>query len=142
MASFLFRRLRAHSFTSAALFLAVALLATGCHPRVKDPKDPKFIVAEKGTWTITRGDLDKEINSYLAQRKMTLDKVPPAVVPQLETFMLDNMVLKKLMLDKAAAMQLKDVDKDEAAQLESIKSRIPPGTDLVVELKSVGMTLP
>jgi len=141
MASSLLRRLPAPSSTLIALLLGVTLLATGCHPRVKDPKDPKFIVAEKGTWTITRGDLDKEINSYLQQHQTTLDQVPPAKLPQLETFMLDNMVLKKLLLEKAATMQLKDVDKDTDAQIEAIKGRIPPGKDLATELKSVGLTL-
>ena len=55
--------------------------------------------------------------------------------------MLDNMVLKKLILDRAAALQLKDVDKDVQTQIDTIKSRIPPGQDLDTELKSVGLTM-
>jgi parvulin-like peptidyl-prolyl isomerase len=142
------RRLPAPLFTvkallglPIALLVGAALLTTGCHPRVTDPKDPKFIVAEKGTWTITRGDLDNEIGSYLQQHQMTMDQVPPAKIPQLETFMLDNMVLKKLLLEKAATMDLKDVDKDVNAQIDEIKGRVPPGQDLNAELKSVGLTM-
>ncbi len=148
MAISLFRRLRVPSFTLKAylglpfaLLVGAVLVTTGCHPRVTDPKDPKFIVAEKGDWQITRADLDKEIGSYLQQHQMTIDQVGQANVPKLETFMLDNMVLRKLLLDKAATMQLKDVDKDEAAQLDAIKGRVPPGQDLETELKTVGLTL-
>jgi parvulin-like peptidyl-prolyl isomerase len=148
MAFSLFRRLRAPSSTlkaflglPLALLVGATLLSTGCHPRVSDPKDPKFVVAEKGDWQITRADLDKEIGSYLQQHQMTIDQVGQANVPKLETFMIDNMVLRKLLLDKAATMQLTDVDKEEAAQLDAIKGRVPPGQDLETELKSVGLSL-
>ncbi len=36
---------------------------------------------------------------------------------------------------------MKDVDKDEAAQLEAIKGRVPPGQNFDDELKSVGLTV-
>jgi parvulin-like peptidyl-prolyl isomerase len=147
MAFSFFRRLPANPITSkavlavpTALLLGVALLATGCHPAVKDPNDPKFVVAEKGTWQITRSDLDKEIGSYLQQHQMTMDQVGQANKPKLETFMLDNMVLKKLILDRAASMQLKDVDSDVAKQLDAIKGRVPPGENLDDKLKEVGLT--
>ncbi len=61
-------------------------------------------MAEKGNWTITRAELDKEIGAYLQQHQMTLDQVGQANIPKLETFMLDNMVLKKLILDQAATL--------------------------------------
>jgi len=115
-------------------------MATGCHPAVKDPNDPKFVVAEKGNWQITRGELDKEIGSYLQQHQMTMDQVGLANRPKLETFMLDNMVLKKLILEKGAAMQLKDVDADTQKQIDAIKSRVPPGDNFADELKKVGLT--
>ena len=147
MAHSLFRRRRASSFSSktasrlpVALLLGVALLASGCHPRVTDPNDPKFIVAEKGNWQITRAQLDAEINAYLQQHQMTLDQVGQANVPKLQTFMLDNMVLKKLILDQAATLQLTDVDKDVNTEFEAIKGRVPPGQNFDDELKSVGLT--
>src|SRR5260370_2074805 len=124
-----------------ALLLAGAELLAGCHRAVTDPKDPKFIVAEKGDWQITRGQLDTEITNFLQQNQMTPEQVGPANMPKLETKMLDNLVLKKLILAKAATLQLKDVDKTEAAELEAIKGRIPPGQDLDQQLKKVGLTL-
>ncbi len=124
-----------------ALLLAGAALLAGCHRAVTDPKDPKFIVAEKGDWQITRAQLDAEITNFLQQNQMTPEQVGTANMPKLETKMLDNLVLKKLILAKAATLQLKDVDKTEAAELEAIKGRIPPGQDLDQQLKKVGLTL-
>ena len=89
MAISIFRRLRDDSSASkiilglpAALLLSAALLTTGCKPAIKDPKDPKFIVAEKGDWKITRADLDTEINSYLKQHQATLAQVPRPRFPR------------------------------------------------------------
>jgi parvulin-like peptidyl-prolyl isomerase len=124
-----------------ALLLAGAALLAGCHPAVKDPKDPKFIVAEKGNWQVTRGELDKETASVLKQHQATPEQVGPEKMLQLDSSMLKNMVLKNLLLAKGATLQLKDVDKDEAAELEGIKSRIPPGQDFEQQLKLIGLTL-
>lgn len=139
-------RLRIHpsySFSrlSVLLLAGATLLATGCHPAITDPKDPKFIVAEKGSWHYTRGELDTEIANLLQQQHATAEQVGPANMPKLETRVLDNIVLKKLILDKAATLPLKDVDKDEAAQLEAAKQQVPPGQTFEEALKTAGVTL-
>jgi parvulin-like peptidyl-prolyl isomerase len=124
-----------------ALLLVGAALLGGCHPAaVTDPNDPKFIVAEKGNWHILRGELDSEVANFLKQQQATPEQVG-SKMPMVQTMMLKNMVLKKLMLDKAATMQLTDVEKDEAAQLDILKQSIPPGQDLDQQLKASGMTL-
>jgi len=124
-----------------ALLLAGVALLAGCHPAVTNPHDPKFIVAEKGNWQILRGELDTEVASYLKQHQATAEQVGPSKMPIVETAMLKNMVLKKLIMDKAAALPLKDVDKDEAAQLDAAKQNVPPGQDFDKLLKSAGLTL-
>src|ERR1700685_3709138 len=78
-----------------ALLLASAALLAGCHPAVTDPNDPKFIVAEKGDWQITEGELDTEVLSYLKQHQATPEQVGPSKMPIVKTAMLRNMVLKK-----------------------------------------------
>ena len=118
----------------------VALLA-GCHPAVTDPKDPKFIVAEKGSWQILRGELDSEVASYLKQHQATPEQVGPAKMPIVETVMLKNMVLKKLIMERAAALSLKDTDKEEAAELDKIKQQVPPGQNFDQDLKTAGLTV-
>ena len=146
MANSLVRRLlgdsRSRYVLLAAPLLVSAVLLSGCgKPAVVDPKDPKFIVAEKAPWTISRAELDVEVTNFLKQHQATPEQVGPAKMPMVETMMLKNMVLKKLILEKAATLQLKDVDKEEAAQLDGIKSSLPPGQDLDAQLKTAGMTL-
>src|SRR5476651_1332847 len=104
-----------------AFLLAGVALLVGCHPAVKDPNDPKFVVAEKGTWQISEGELDTEVTNFLKARQATPEQVGPAKMPVVKTAMLKNLVLKKLILDRAAALPLKDVDKEEASELERLK---------------------
>src|SRR5271168_1350399 len=82
-----------------ALLLAGVAFLAGCKPAaVADPNDPKFIVAEKGSWQILRGELDAEVGNFLKQHQATAEQVGPAKMPIVETMMLKNMVLKKLLL--------------------------------------------
>jgi parvulin-like peptidyl-prolyl isomerase len=123
-----------------AFFVGVAFVASGCHPAITDPKDPKFIVVEKGNWKITREELDAEKNDYLKKHQMTAEKIGPAKMPMFETAMLDNMVLKKVLLEKAAGMQFKDVDKEEADTLNHLKSRFPTEDEFQKQLQKAGFS--
>jgi len=124
----------------AALLLAGVALLAGCHPAVTDPNDPKFIVAEKGSWQITEGELDTEVSSFLKQRQATPDQVGPSKMPILKTMMLKNLVLKKLLLDKAATLQLTDVDKEDAAELDKLKGAATDA-EFAQQLTTAGLTL-
>ena len=124
-----------------AAFAGLVLATAGCHRAVTDPKDPKFIVAEKGKWQVTRAELDKEVDNFLKQRHATPEQVGPSKMPLLETTILDNMVLEKLIVDRAAALPLKDVDKEEAAALEKIKGHYPSQQELDQQLKTSGLTI-
>jgi peptidyl-prolyl cis-trans isomerase C len=145
MAYSIVRRLVGDSSSRFLLFpaflLVGAALLSGCHPSVTDPKDPKFIVAEKGTWKISRAELDAEIADFLKGHNATAQQVGPAKMPMVETMMLKNMVLKKLIMDRAATLPLTDVDKEEAAQFDAVKQNLPPGQDLDAQLKAAGMTM-
>jgi len=123
------------------LLASMVLLAAGCHPTVTNPHDPKFIVAERGSWKITRADLDNEIANNLKQHQMKLEQIDPAKVPALESFILKNIILKKILLEKAATMQLKDTDKEETAALDQIKSRAPNDEEFNAQLKAAGLPL-
>jgi parvulin-like peptidyl-prolyl isomerase len=129
-----------HFLALPALLFVGAVLLAGCHPAVTDPNDPKFIVAEKGSWQITEGELETEITNLLKQHQTTPEQVGPSKMPYVKTMALKNMVLKKLLLDKAAAMPMTDVDKEEAAELEKVKGA---ATDAQFDqqLKTAGLTL-
>jgi foldase protein PrsA len=125
-----------------ALLLVGAALLAGCKPAaVSDPNDPKFVVAEKGSWQILRSELNVEVTDFLKQHQTSAEQVGPSKMPMVETMMLKNLVLKKLLLDKAAALPLKDVDKEEATELGTIQQQIPPGQTLDQSLKTAGMTM-
>lgn len=115
-------------------------MIAGCHPAVTDPNDPKFVVAEKGTWKITQGELDEQVTSYLKQRQVTPEQVGPSKMPVVETAMLKSMVLKKLLLDKAAALPQTDVAKDEADELSRLKGAAAE-PEFEQQLKSAGLTI-
>lgn len=129
-----------HFLALPALLFVGAVLLAGCHPAVTDPNDPKFIVAEKGSWQITEGELETQITNLLKQHQTTPEQVGPSKMPYVKTMALKNMVLKKLLLDKAAAMPMTDVDKEEAAELEKVKGA---ATDAQFDqqLKTAGLTL-
>jgi len=122
------------------LLAAAAFLAASCHPRVSDPHDPKFIVAEKDDWTITRGQLDQAVNGFLQERKITAAQVGPERMPMLETTVLKDMVLEKLLLARAATHQFPDVDKDDASALDRLKARFPTPQAFQDQLKQAGVT--
>ncbi len=123
------------------LLAAAALLAVGCHPRVTDPNDPKFILAEKGEWTITNAELNKELNGYFQQRQITPEQIGPTRMPMLKTAMLKNMVLEKLILARAATLPLKDVDSEAAAAFDRLKGRFPSDKEFNDQLKQAGLTV-
>jgi len=136
-----FNRFGKNLFPFAAVLVGLALVTTGCHRAVTDPKDPNFIVAEKGSWQITRGQLTTEVNDYLKHHQMTVDQVGPAKMPLLESAVLDNIVLEKILLDHATALPLKDVDKDEATAFDRVKGRYPNQQEFDQQLKTAGLTV-
>jgi parvulin-like peptidyl-prolyl isomerase len=124
-----------------ALLVCVALALTGCHQAVTDPKDPKFVVAEKpGDWQIMRGDLDKEINAFLHEKNVTAEQAGPDRMLALESGLLNDMVTTKLILAQAATIPFPDLDQETDKQLQAIKDRLPPGTDFDAKLKELGLT--
>jgi len=126
-----------------ASFLAGGvLMLAGCHQAVTDPKDPKFIVAEKpGDWQITRADLDKEMDNFLRLKNVTAAQVGPARMLALQSVLLKNMVNTKLILARAEVLQFPDVDQVTDQQIQALKDRLPPGADLDSKLKEAGITM-
>ena len=126
---------------AAAVALALLLSLSGCHQAVTDPQDPRFIVAEGPGWTMTRAELNDQVATFLKQRQKTIQDVGPAKMPELESDILKSMVLKKLLLDRAAKLNFPDLDKDDAAALEQLQSRFPTEKEFEAQLQGAGLTL-
>jgi parvulin-like peptidyl-prolyl isomerase len=122
------------------LLLAGAALLAGCHPAITDPQDPKFIVAENKDWKITRAELNAEIDVLLKQHQATAAQVGPDKMLQLQTSMLKNMVLKKLILARGAALPLTDLAKDEQAEIDRLKGAATE-PEFEQQLQIAGLTL-
>jgi parvulin-like peptidyl-prolyl isomerase len=129
------RQLPAFVF-SAALILSFF----GCHQAVTDPKDPRFIVVEGKNWSLTRSQLDNEVGAFLHEHQKTLQDVPAAQQPMLETDILNSMVIKRLILARAATLNLPDVEKTDAASYQQLKEHFPNEAEFQAQLKAVGMT--
>ena len=127
------------------LLTGLSLLTACKKPAVTDPNDPNFIVASVGQWTVTRADLNKEVDAALAEQNVTREQVPPAQLPAIESQMLRFIVLKKILLDKASTLKLPDIDKEVADAVDNAKNGNPAHVltddELSAALKSHGTTL-
>ena len=118
----------------------MVLALSACHPKVTDPKDPAFIVAQTPDWTITRAQLDHELDEYFKERGATPAQVGPDRMPALETLMLRNMVMEKLLITKASANKYPDLDKLESDAFAKVKGKFPTDQAFQDKLKQTGMT--
>jgi parvulin-like peptidyl-prolyl isomerase len=125
---------------SLALPLLGAVFLAGCHPKVTDPHDPNFVVAETPDWSITRGELDHERDAFLKEKQVQAGQLGNTQMAAIETAVLRNMVLEKLLLARAATKNFTDVDKDEADALGKIKGRFPSDQVFADKLKQSGVT--
>ena len=137
---------KARFYCVFAVLIASLSLLTGCKkPAVSDPNDPAFIVASVGQWTVTRADLNKQVDEALSEQNVTRAQVPPAQLPAIESQMLRFIVLKKMLLDKAATLKLPDIDKEVADAVDNAKngnpSHVLSDDELSTLLKSHGTTL-
>jgi parvulin-like peptidyl-prolyl isomerase len=131
------------AFLSLGLASGLLLSLAGCHQVIKDPDDPRFIVAEKpGDWSITRKDLTDEVDLLLRQQNKSREEIGPAKMPMVESQILRGIVLKKLILARAGPLNITpaDVDKDTNAVLDQVKGQAPTPADFDAKLKQAGVT--
>jgi peptidyl-prolyl cis-trans isomerase C len=107
---------------------------------VKDPNDPKFIVAKGNGVTITRGQLTQEVSRHLRQMGVPLDQVPKEQVAQFERRVLDDLVTTTLLEQAAAKADLKDIDGKTKKAIADIEGRFPSKEEFDRYLTSTGLT--
>jgi parvulin-like peptidyl-prolyl isomerase len=128
-----------HPWLRALPLLGVVLLAA-CHPRVTDPSDRKFVVAETSDWTISRGDLNQRLDEFMKEQKTSAYNLAGPQKAAVETAVLRSMVLEKLLVARAESKNFKDLDKDEADAIGQIKGRFPTTQAFEEKLKDSGVT--
>ncbi|NBS13510.1 MAG: hypothetical protein EBT57_01620 [Verrucomicrobia bacterium] len=108
---------------SLVLTLMAAVWIVGC--AVKDPKDPRFVVAEGKGIKITRGQLDIEVNRALTNFNLSRDKVPAAQLSSLELNILNQMINRQVALAEARKSPLTNAVTLAKEQLERMKKNFP-----------------
>jgi parvulin-like peptidyl-prolyl isomerase len=134
-----------HSFSKLCglglMLLSAAVLLAGCHPAITDSKDPQFIVAENSDWQITRGQLDHEVDVYLQKHHMARTQIPADKILPLETSLLDNMVMRRVIIAQAERLPLKDVAKEDSDTYDHLKSNFANQGELEKRLQAAGLTI-
>lgn len=108
---------------SIGLSLLLAGLMVGC--AVKDPKDPRFVVAEGKGIKITRGQLDGEVDRALLNFNLAREKVPAAQLNSLEMNILNQMINRQVALAEARKAPLTNAAVLAKEQLEKMKKNFP-----------------
>ncbi len=125
--------------TTWPLLAAVALAFAGCQPKLQ-PNDPAFVVAQTSDFTVTRAQLDHEIDQTLKESGSSPAQIGPAHMPAVETAILRRLVVGKLLTGKAEAKNYKGLDKLESDALARIKGQFPSDQVYQDKLKQTGMT--
>jgi parvulin-like peptidyl-prolyl isomerase len=106
-----------------SLTLLLALFVAGC--AVKDPANPRFVVAEGKGIKVTRAQLDVEVDRALTNFNLSRDKVPAAQLGSLELNILNQMVNRQIALTEARKSPLTNAAVLAKEQLEKMKKNFP-----------------
>ena len=106
-----------------SLTLLLALFVAGC--AVKDPADPRFVVAEGKGIKVTRAQLDVEVDRALTNFNLSRDKVPAAQLGSLELNILNQMINRQIALTEARKSPLTNAAVLAKEQLEKMKKNFP-----------------
>lgn len=105
------------------LSLLMAVVLAGC--AVKDPSNPRFVLAEGRGIKITRGQLDAEVTKALTNFNLSRDKVPPPQLASLEVNILNQMINRQVALAEARKSPLTNAVTLAKEQLERMKKNFP-----------------
>jgi len=122
------------------LSLLIVALMPGCSHVVTDPHDPQFIVAENGKWKITRAQLDQESNIFFKQHHLQRDLIDPTRLSQMETQVLDNLVITNLILEQAP-WSWTNFSAEDAATLDQLQKGFKNQQAFEKNFKELGLTI-
>ena len=101
----------------------MAVVLAGC--AVKDPTNPRFVVAEGRGIKITRAQLDNEVNKALTNFNLSRDKVPAPQLASLEVNILNQMINRQVALAEARKSPMTNAATLAKEQLERMKKNFP-----------------
>ena len=108
---------------SLCFTLLIAVLLVGC--AVKDPNNPRFVVAEGQGIKVTRAQLDGAVDRALLNFNLSREKVPAAQLNSLEMNILNQMINRQVALAEARKSPLTNAAVLAKEQLEKMKKNFP-----------------
>lgn len=123
----------------AAAVLIVAAFVAGCG--VSDPKSPQFVVAKGKGVKVTRAELNKVKNGFLAQRGMQPGQLPPEEDGRLEKQILEQLVTENLLVGLGAGLKVTDLDRQVDERVKQIRGRFPDEKAFNEQIGKMGLTM-
>lgn len=106
-------------------FLAVGLLLTlvGCGAsKPTDPNDPAFIVAEGKGASVTREELNRQLDQVFHAEGLRRDMYPPERLKPFEANFAKRLLRAKLVLNEQEGIDLSGLDEELAQNMQDIRS--------------------
>ncbi len=128
-------------FVPSALLIAASVLLgiQGCGS--KDPNSPNYVVAEGKGLKITKKEYDDAEKQFLAMRGIDKSQVPAQVLSSMQRDIVQQLVVKQLLLKKAGSGDKKKIDEEINKQIENISARMGGQQGLEKELSKQGLTI-
>ncbi|MDL5055078.1 peptidylprolyl isomerase [Oscillatoria laete-virens NRMC-F 0139] len=125
---------------SLLIITAFAFLALqGCGS--KDPNSPNFVVAEGKGVKITRKQLNEAEKQFFAMRGWDKSQIPAQAMAQIEKEIVQQLVMKELLLKKAGSGDKKKIDEEVNKQVTTISERMGGQEQLQKQLSEQGLTI-
>lgn len=104
---------------AAALTLALA----GCGgQKPTDPNDPDFVVAQGKDVTVTRAELNRQVDQVFHAEGLRREMYPPERLQPFEANFAQRLVRSKLVLNKEDTASLEGLDEEVEQQMQEIRS--------------------
>lgn len=129
------------SRTLAAAALSAAFIA-GCS-QAPTPDDPTFLVAEGSDVSITRDELNTTLDQFLKSQGTSRDMYAEDQLARLEAIALDQLILEKIVLAKAAGslkLNAEDIEREADVQFANYKDMSPSKEAFDEQLRRADMT--
>lgn len=126
-----------HIFIVIPVFIA-AMMLVGCG--VSDPKSSRFVVAKGKGVEITRAELDRAINQFLNQNRMSMEQLPKEMKRAFEKQILEQMVTRTLLVKAGSDLKIPDLKQRIEDQIKKIKAQFPNEEAFQERLKKMGVS--
>lgn len=107
----------------------------------KDPNSPSYVVAEGKGIKITKKQVDEAEKQFFAMRGWDKSQVPAQALPSIQKEIVQQLVMKELLLKQAGTGDKKKIDEELNKQIDTITQRMGGKDKLEKQLAEQGLSL-